>query len=122
MFKTDGILFVSLLRLAFIPFALTSYFLGVTSVSVFDYMVGTIIFIIQIMLAVLMGCCIWQGTENAQDESGNQSYIAILIFEVVLILAFSIVVTVWAAHEFNQRVEAMEFQKEIRKEFDEQDE
>ena len=46
MFKTDGILFVALLRLAFIPFGLTSYLLGVTSVSVFDYMVGTTVFII----------------------------------------------------------------------------
>lgn len=108
MFITDGILFVALLRLAFIPFGLTSYLLGVTSVSVFDYMVGTTVFIIQIILVVIMGCCIWQATENAQDDSGNQNYIAVLIFECILILAFSIIVTIWAMNEFNQRVEAME--------------
>jgi len=60
MFVTNGILFVALLRLMWIPFGLTSYLLGVTSISVVDYMLGTCAVIVMIVLYVLLGCTIYQ--------------------------------------------------------------
>ena len=67
MFLANGILFVALLRLMFIPFGLTSYLLGVTCISVFDYMVGTSTYIIKIILCVFLGCSIYQAAEDAKD-------------------------------------------------------
>jgi uncharacterized membrane protein YdjX (TVP38/TMEM64 family) len=65
MFVTDGILLVSLLRLMFIPFGLTSYLLGVTSVSFWDYLIGSLVYLIKIALIVIVGCTIWEASEEA---------------------------------------------------------
>lgn len=68
MFVTNGILFVALLRLMWIPYGLTSYLLGVTSVSVLDYMIGTTAIIVMIVLYVLLGCTIYQAEEDSENE------------------------------------------------------
>ena len=65
MFIENGIILVGMLRLMIIaPFGLTSYILGVTSVSIVDYMIGTSSSIIDIMLAAVIGCSIWMATED----------------------------------------------------------
>jgi uncharacterized membrane protein YdjX (TVP38/TMEM64 family) len=65
MFVTNGITFVALLRLMWIPFGLVSYMIGVTSISVLDYMIGTTACIVMIILYVLLGCSIYQANEDA---------------------------------------------------------
>ena len=100
MFKTDGILFVALLRLMFIPYGLTSYVLGVTCVSVLDYMIGTSVYIVKIMLCVFIGCSIYQASEEAQDDKGNKNYLIILIIEIVLTVIITIAITIWAYMQF----------------------
>jgi uncharacterized membrane protein YdjX (TVP38/TMEM64 family) len=65
MFVENGIILVGMLRLMIIaPFGLTSYLLGVTSISIIDYMIGTTSIIIDIMLTAVIGCSIWQATED----------------------------------------------------------
>ena len=65
MFVENGLRLVGMLRLMIIaPFGLTSYILGVTSVSIVDYMIGTSSTIIDIMLAAVIGCSIWMATED----------------------------------------------------------
>ena len=65
MFVENGIILVGMLRLMIIaPFGLTSYILGVTSISIVDYMIGTSSTIIDIMLAAVIGCSIWMATED----------------------------------------------------------
>jgi uncharacterized membrane protein YdjX (TVP38/TMEM64 family) len=65
MFVENGIILVGMLRLMIIaPFGLTSYILGVTSISIVDYMIGTSSSIIDIMLAAVIGCSIWMATED----------------------------------------------------------
>jgi uncharacterized membrane protein YdjX (TVP38/TMEM64 family) len=65
MFVENGIILVGMLRLMIIaPFGLTSYLLGVTSISIVDYMIGTTSSIIDIMLTAVIGCSIWQATED----------------------------------------------------------
>ena len=65
MFVTDGILLVTLLRLMFIPYGLVCYVLGVTAVTMCDYIIGTFAYIIKIALIVIVGCTIWQAQEEA---------------------------------------------------------
>ena len=71
MFIENGIFLVAMLRLMIIaPFGLTSYLLGITSISIIDYMIGTTSSIVDIMLAAIIGCGIWQATEDEnQDEN-----------------------------------------------------
>ena len=65
MFVENGIILVGMLRLMIIaPFGLTSYLLGVTSISIVDYMIGTTASIIDIMLTVVIGCSLWQATDD----------------------------------------------------------
>ena len=64
MFVTNGIFLVALLRLVFLPFGLTCYFLAVTSIAILDYMIGTIFYLFKIMLIVLIGCSIYEASES----------------------------------------------------------
>lgn len=58
-FVTNGILMVALIRLMALNFGVVSYLLGVTSVSILDYMIGTTATIVYIVLFALIGCTIW---------------------------------------------------------------
>ena len=73
MFLTSGILFVALIRLMFLPFGLMSYLLGMTCVSIMDYMIGTSAIIIDCIMTCLVGCTIWQTTENSKAGKENDS-------------------------------------------------
>lgn len=66
MFQTDGILFVALLRLMMVPFGIACYALGVTQVSLVDYLLGTSVYIINIVIYVLLGCSLYQATEASE--------------------------------------------------------
>lgn len=62
MFVENGILLTALLRLMFLPFGLVSYLLGVTSVSISDYMIGTLVYIFKTALLCSLGCTIYLAT------------------------------------------------------------
>ena len=66
-FVTNGILMVALIRLMAVNFGVVSYLLGVTSVSLIDYLIGTTATIVYIILFVLIGCTIWEATANESD-------------------------------------------------------
>lgn len=42
---TEGVLIVALIRLTFAPFGITSYVMGVSSISLCDYIVGNLSYI-----------------------------------------------------------------------------
>ena len=66
MFETDGIFFVALIRLTIVPFGIACYFLGVTQVSLVDYLLGTSAYIVYIVINVLLGCSLYQATEASE--------------------------------------------------------
>ena len=111
MFVESGILLVALLRLMFIPYGLTSYVLGATSVSFSDYAVGTLFFIIDIGLMVLLGCTLYLATV---DENGDAhpdlnevhhdaASTAILILEIVFTILITVGLTIWAKCYFDTK-------------------
>jgi len=73
MFVTDGIVLVALLRLIFIPFGLACYFLAVTSVSFCDYFLGTLFYVFKIILICLLGCSLYEASEESQEEGVGQT-------------------------------------------------
>ena len=68
-FVTNGIIMVALIRLMALNFGVVSYLLGVTSVSILDYMIGTTATIVYIILFVLIGCTIWEATAADSNTS-----------------------------------------------------
>ena len=71
MFETDGILLVALFRLMFLPFGLTCYILGVTQVSLVDYLIGSTAYLIKIIFCVILGCSLYQASEQAELEGAD---------------------------------------------------
>jgi len=45
--ETDGKLIVALLRMTYAPFGITSYIMGVSSISLFDYFIGNFSYIVM---------------------------------------------------------------------------
>ena len=66
-FITNGVCFVSLIRLLCLNFGVVSYVLGVTSVSLCGYLLGTISSIVYIVLFALIGCSIWEATDDTAE-------------------------------------------------------
>jgi uncharacterized membrane protein YdjX (TVP38/TMEM64 family) len=106
MFVTDGILLVTLLRLMFIPYGLICYCLGVTAVSLCDYIIGTLVYIVKIALIVLVGCTIWQAQEEANDSGKGETSskeIVILCIEIILTIVITVWVTIWAKSKLESK-------------------
>lgn len=120
MFIENGILLVMLLRLMFLPFGLTSYLLGVTSVSFSDYMIGTLVYFFKTALLCSLGCTIYLATVNAGIENGDSGHPdlnesprdstswAILAVELVLTISITVAVTLWAKYYFERKFEEAE--------------
>ena len=101
MFVTNGVLFVALLRLMFLPYGPACYLLSATSVTLCDYMLGTIFHIIKIAMLVVFGCSLYQATE----EPGDTGSTILLVADIVLTVTVTIIITLWAKHEFEKRYE-----------------
>jgi len=122
MFVSSGIMLVALLRLMFIPFGLVSYMLGVTSVTFWDYFLGSLAIIIKIMLIVLVGCTIWSASEEALKtgkEETNSNEIIILVFEILATIIITTIVTIWAKNTLDEKFAEVESQE--KKEMDSSD-
>ena len=56
LLQTEGITVVALLRLTFAPFGISNYILGVTSLSLTHFLVGTSSYAVNCALQVFIGC------------------------------------------------------------------
>lgn len=55
----SGITMVALLRLTFAPFAVCCYILGVTSIGLVDYLIGTLSYGLNEAMQVFIGCSLY---------------------------------------------------------------
>mmetsp|Transcript_8516 Transcript_8516/g.14350 ORF Transcript_8516/g.14350 Transcript_8516/m.14350 type:complete len:220 (+) Transcript_8516:223-882(+) len=55
----QGITIVALIRLTFAPFGITSYVLGVTSIPLVDFAIGTLAYIFNAAMQVFIGCSLF---------------------------------------------------------------
>jgi len=99
MFITNGILFVALVRLMFLPYGPTCYALSATSVTLLDYMLGSFFYVIKIAMLVVFGCSLYQAVDNPGDTGST----VLLIVDIVLTLTASIIIIFWAKYEFERR-------------------
>lgn len=56
LLASEGITVVALLRLTFAPFGISNYILGVTSISLYQFMIGTCSYVLNCSLQVFIGC------------------------------------------------------------------
>lgn len=61
---TEGIKIVALLRLTFAPFGVTSYIFGVSDISLTDYMLGNLSYIINSCSQSFIGCSLYTAASN----------------------------------------------------------
>ena len=99
---SEGIKVVGLVRLTFFaPFGITSYILGVTNISVMDYMLGNITYIFNSCTQCFIGCSLYTAVQHHPGEKGAEikaesssgSHWAFII-EILL----TIIVTIFIGH------------------------
>ena len=107
MFVSNGIMLVALLRLIFLPYGLVCYFLSVTSVTFFDYFIGTLFIVFKTFLVCLIGATIWEASETANNEYASaeqkRNEIILIVIEIVLTVIITILLTCWAKSKIEQK-------------------
>lgn len=83
---TEGKLIVALIRLTFAPFGITSYILGVSSISLWDFTLGHISYIFMSSSLCFIGCSLYTAVESEgalnseqQEKSKNLTRITFVI-------------------------------------------
>lgn len=61
---TEGVLIVALIRLTFAPFGITSYIMGVSSISLCDYIVGNLSYIFMTCSQCYVGCSLYNAMSD----------------------------------------------------------
>lgn len=92
--KDEGIKITSLVRLTFAPFGITSYIMGVSSISLSDYMLGNASYIINCCSQCFIGCSLFTAVQPGQDLklSHDKNNLTRLTFIIEILL--TVIVTV----------------------------
>ena len=60
----QGIKIVALLRLTFAPYGISSYILGVTQISLIDFVIGTLAYTFNCSMQIFIGCSLYSMNGN----------------------------------------------------------
>jgi len=95
--QTDGCKIVALIRLTFAPFGITSYILGVSDISLCDYLLGNLTYIFNCTAQCFIGCSLYEAAVNENNvlshKQQNDTRISFMI-EVVLTVLITIAIGV----------------------------
>jgi uncharacterized membrane protein YdjX (TVP38/TMEM64 family) len=67
----SGITMVALLRLTFAPFSVCCYVLGVTSIGLIDFLIGTLSYGLNEAMQVFIGCSLYTMQKDEGAKDGN---------------------------------------------------
>lgn len=86
--KDEGLRIVGLIRLTFAPFGITSYIMGVTGISFWDYAIGNLSYMFMTCSMCFIGCSLFNGVDNlnkVQDSKHSERLTRItFIIEIVM--------------------------------------
>ena len=100
----------------YIPYGGTSYLLGVTSISLWHYMLGTSVYLVMIMLVVLVGCSLYTASESAVTPGEeNDVTVGLLVFEILITITLFILITWWAHNYVKDKFEVIEKEEAEKK-------
>jgi uncharacterized membrane protein YdjX (TVP38/TMEM64 family) len=66
--ETDGKLIVALLRMTFAPFGITSYVMGVSSISIIDFSIGNLSYIFMTCSQCFLGASLYTAVNSTSDS------------------------------------------------------
>lgn len=119
MLASEGITVVALLRLTFAPFGISNYILGVTSISLTQYMLGTCSYVLNCSLQVFIGCSFYSiqnPTLKPEEEpkSADQKKLqnTILIIEIFFTLLVTTVMGMYAKRLVQRKMDELSSQEE----------
>ena len=87
--ETEGVKVIALLRLTFAPFGVTSYILGVSSISVKSYMMGNSSYIINCCSQCFIGCSLFTATTNVDVKANDYTHLTFIV-EILLTVIITI--------------------------------
>ena len=103
MDDNSNIYMTVLLRLIFIPFGFTSYILGVTSLPLCPYLIGTSVYCIKASLYCFMGCALYQ--LHIRKTNGEKGYENIaFLAEILATGLFTVFISLQAKKVFENKL------------------
>lgn len=97
--NTEGAKMVALMRLTFTPFGMTSYALGVTSIPLSDFMLGTSAYFFNFPMQVFIGCRL-QGFTSGDQSLEN----SVLLIEILITVIVSVILGYYAKHVVEAKI------------------
>ena len=94
---------VALIRLVMLPFAFMCYVLAITSLGFFQYLIGSLTYLIKVILYTFVGAIIWEisirKTNNGKDLNN-------LIFagEIFVTIVLTILISLYAGKIFDNKI------------------
>ena len=101
----SGITIVALLRLTFAPFAVSCYVLGVTSIALFDYIIGSLSYVLNEAMQVFIGCSLYTMQKSGNEGGDNKTQVYILIVEIILTVAITLIMGFYANKLVKEKLE-----------------
>lgn len=89
----EGFKVVALVRLTFAPFGATSYFFGVTGISLFDYMIGNVSYIFNCCTQCYIGCSLY--TAASLDAKNNESQQRLSKITFIAEIVLTVLITIF---------------------------
>lgn len=125
LLKEEGIVVVALCRLTFLPFGLFNYVMGVTSIEVWDFVLGTLCYGFNFSMQVFIGCSFYSiqqtthmvggsvddamsGLSQSEKDASQRTQNIVLIVEIVLSIIITIVMGTHAKNMVQAKLESFE--------------
>lgn len=107
IFVSHGIKLVALIRLsAIVPFSGSNYVLGMTRVSLKDYIIGSLFMLPNTAIIVVIGCSFEDlATIFSGQYKGSGLYAFLIVFSVLVAIALLIIIIIYTRREFRRLTE-----------------
>lgn len=100
----QGAKIIFLLRLVMLPFAITSYLLGVTSAKFWQFAVGSTSYVVKLAIHVYIGCSVYR-IELMKAHGIKASQDNILLFvEVIIVFSCTIIASIYARNILDKKI------------------
>ncbi len=101
---------IFLLRMTMFPFSIMSYLLGVTSISFWNYLVGTSSVFVHVILWLYIGSTLTIFVEDDDKPSISKKYVerVVLAGQILLAIGIGIYIARVAKREFEREMKDLE--------------
>jgi len=116
LLSTQGTVIVALLRLTFAPYGISSYVLGVTGLSLVDFLTGTCAYAVNCSMQIFIGCSLFKMGKAEGGEHQKNVQTTMLIAEIGLSVIITIVMGYYATRLVKEKLAEIEERREAHSE------